>query len=107
MERNVGTVVRGIRTPIIKEGDNLSNIVVDFKVAEILFVNVIEIDNAHICSIIYENAIRNTGICIIQIYCAAITSATIYETGIGNDAFIAAPVNGASVICGAGVYKAA
>ncbi len=27
--RNVGTVVRGIRTPIIKEGDNLSEIVVD------------------------------------------------------------------------------
>lgn len=27
--RNVGTVVRGIRTPIIKEGDNLANIVVD------------------------------------------------------------------------------
>jgi len=29
MERNVGTVVRGIRTPIIKEGDDLANIVVD------------------------------------------------------------------------------
>jgi hypothetical protein len=29
MERRVGTVVRGIRTPIIKEGDDLSNIVVD------------------------------------------------------------------------------
>ena len=27
--RNVGTIVRGIRTPIIKEGDNLSKIVVD------------------------------------------------------------------------------
>lgn len=27
--RNVGTVVRGIRTPIIKEGDDLANIVVD------------------------------------------------------------------------------
>lgn len=27
--RNVGTVVRGIRTPIIKEGDNLKEIVVD------------------------------------------------------------------------------
>jgi len=27
--RNVGTVVRGIRTPIIKNGDNLANIVVD------------------------------------------------------------------------------
>ena len=27
--RNVGTVVRGIRTPIIKEGDNLADIVVD------------------------------------------------------------------------------
>ncbi len=27
--RNVGTVVRGIRTPIIKEGDNLAKIVVD------------------------------------------------------------------------------
>ena len=27
--RNVGTVVRGIRTPIIKEGDNLAEIVVD------------------------------------------------------------------------------
>ncbi len=27
--RNVGTIVRGIRTPIIKEGDNLTNIVVD------------------------------------------------------------------------------
>ncbi len=26
---NVGTVVRGIRTPIIKEGDNLENIVID------------------------------------------------------------------------------
>jgi len=29
MERCVGTVVRGIRTPIIKEGDDLANIVVD------------------------------------------------------------------------------
>lgn len=29
MERYVGTVVRGIRTPIIKEGDDLANIVVD------------------------------------------------------------------------------
>jgi F420-0:gamma-glutamyl ligase len=29
MERRVGTVVRGIRTPIIKEGDNLPNLVVD------------------------------------------------------------------------------
>ncbi len=27
--RNVGTIVRGIRTPIIKEGDNLAQIVVD------------------------------------------------------------------------------
>jgi len=27
--RNVGTIVRGIRTPIIKEGDNLAEIVVD------------------------------------------------------------------------------
>ena len=27
--KRVGTVVRGIRTPIIKEGDNLANIVVD------------------------------------------------------------------------------
>lgn len=27
--RDVGTIVRGIRTPIIKEGDNLANIVVD------------------------------------------------------------------------------
>ena len=27
--RYVGTVVRGIRTPIIKENDNLENIVVD------------------------------------------------------------------------------
>lgn len=27
--RNVGTVIRGIRTPIIKEGDDLANIVVD------------------------------------------------------------------------------
>lgn len=27
--RNVGTIVRGIRTPIIKEGDNLAKIVVD------------------------------------------------------------------------------
>lgn len=27
--RNVGTVVRGIRTPIIKEGDNLAQVVVD------------------------------------------------------------------------------
>ena len=27
--RTVGTVVRGIRTPIIKENDNLANIVVD------------------------------------------------------------------------------
>ena len=27
--RNVGTVVRGIRTPIIKDGDDLANIVVD------------------------------------------------------------------------------
>ena len=29
MDRYVGTVVRGIRTPIIKEGDNLCDIVVD------------------------------------------------------------------------------
>ncbi len=29
MERTVGTVVRGIRTPIIKEGDDLSQIVID------------------------------------------------------------------------------
>ena len=29
MERNIGTVVRGIRTPIIKEGDDLANIVVE------------------------------------------------------------------------------
>lgn len=27
--RNVGTVSRGIRTPIIKQGDNLENIVVE------------------------------------------------------------------------------
>ena len=27
--RDVGTVVRGIRTPIIKEGDDLASIVVD------------------------------------------------------------------------------
>ena len=27
--RDVGTIVRGIRTPIIKEGDNLASIVVD------------------------------------------------------------------------------
>ena len=27
--KNVGTIVRGIRTPIIKEGDNLENIVVN------------------------------------------------------------------------------
>ena len=27
--RKVGTVVRGIRTPIIKEGDNLSDVVVN------------------------------------------------------------------------------
>lgn len=27
--RNVGTVVRGIRTPIIKNGDNLVDVVVD------------------------------------------------------------------------------
>ena len=27
--RNVGTVVRGIRTPIIKENDDLANIVVE------------------------------------------------------------------------------
>ena len=27
--RNVGTVVRGIRTPIIKENDDLANIVVN------------------------------------------------------------------------------
>ena len=29
MERTVGTVVRGIRTPIIKEGDDLSQIVIE------------------------------------------------------------------------------
>lgn len=29
MARTVGTTVRGIRAPIIKEGDNLVNIVVD------------------------------------------------------------------------------
>ncbi|WIV12653.1 coenzyme F420-0:L-glutamate ligase [Proteiniborus sp. MB09-C3] len=29
MERVVGTVVRGLRTPIVKEGDNISEIVVD------------------------------------------------------------------------------
>ena len=29
MERSVGTVVRGIRTPIIQEGDNLVDIVVN------------------------------------------------------------------------------
>jgi len=27
--RHVGTVIRGIRTPIIKYGDNLENIVID------------------------------------------------------------------------------
>ena len=27
--RDVGTIVRGIRTPIIKEGDDLATIVVD------------------------------------------------------------------------------
>ena len=27
--RNVGTVVRGIRTPVIKEHDNLENIVIE------------------------------------------------------------------------------
>ena len=27
--RDVGTVVRGIRTPIIKEGDDLAKVVVD------------------------------------------------------------------------------
>ena len=29
MSRTVGTVVRGIRTPIIKEGDDLKQIVID------------------------------------------------------------------------------
>ena len=29
MSRNIGTISRGIRTPIVKEGDNLINIVVD------------------------------------------------------------------------------
>ena len=29
MERKVGTISRGIRCPIIREGDNLSKIVVD------------------------------------------------------------------------------
>ena len=29
MERTVGTVVRGLRCPIIKEGDSIENIVVD------------------------------------------------------------------------------
>ena len=29
MQRTVGTTVRGIRTPIVKEGDDLVNIVVD------------------------------------------------------------------------------
>ena len=27
---NIGTVVRGIKTPIIKEGDNLEDVVVSF-----------------------------------------------------------------------------
>ena len=29
MERTVGTTVRGVRTPIVKEGDDLVNIVVE------------------------------------------------------------------------------
>lgn len=29
MERRVGTVSRGIRCPIIREGDNLADIIVD------------------------------------------------------------------------------
>ena len=29
MERKVGTISRGIRCPIIREGDNLANIVVE------------------------------------------------------------------------------
>ena len=29
MQRYIGTVVRGIRTPIVKSGDNLVDIVVD------------------------------------------------------------------------------
>ena len=33
MERTVGTVVRGIRTPVIKDGDDLKTIVVDSLIA--------------------------------------------------------------------------
>ena len=29
MERKVGTISRGVRCPIIREGDNLANIVVE------------------------------------------------------------------------------
>ena len=35
MSRTVGTVVRGIRTPIIKDGDDLKQIVIDSVLNEI------------------------------------------------------------------------
>jgi hypothetical protein len=40
MMRTIGTTVRGVRAPIIKEGDNLVNIVVDslVKAMESIFV---------------------------------------------------------------------
>ena len=47
MTRNVGTVARGVRCPIIRQGDNLSEIIVD---------SVIEASND--ISVTYEN-LRN------------------------------------------------
>ena len=35
MERRVGTVSRGIRCPIIREGDNLADIIVDLSLIHI------------------------------------------------------------------------
>ena len=48
--RNVGTVVRGIRTPIIKENDNLEQIVID-SVLEASKTNNFEIQDKDIIAI--------------------------------------------------------
>ena len=40
--RTVGTVVRGIRTPIIKDGDNLKYIVVDSLLRKVEWNSIIE-----------------------------------------------------------------
>jgi len=45
MERNIGTIVRGIRTPIVKKGDNLVDIVADSMIQAVESENITMKDN--------------------------------------------------------------